>query len=111
VALTVAVATGCAVGVRVGRTRTLAVAISEFHLSPVSASAPPGRLTLIAHNYGRLSHNLALVRGQRQVASTSALPPGAQARLVVELHPGRYTLVSTTLDGSALGARATLTVR
>lgn len=111
-ALTVILAAaGCGSQVHVGRSRTLAVAISEFHLDPVSASVLPGRLTLVARNYGRLSHNLALRRGARQIASTSPLPPGAQARLVVKLRPGRYTLESTTLDGAALGARATLIVR
>jgi len=89
----------------------LEVAISDFHLAPVSASVPPGRLTVLAHNYGRLSHNIAIERAGRQIASTSPLPPGTSARLIVNLAPGDYVLLSTSWDGAALGARATLIVR
>jgi hypothetical protein len=102
--------TGCGSTIRVGTGRTLAVALDEYRVNPGSASAPSGVLTLIVRNYGRLSHNLVVASGGYDDGSTSAIPPGNEATLLLDLTPGVYTIYSSILNDDALGIHGTLTV-
>jgi hypothetical protein len=102
---------GCGSTVQVGRGGVLRLAVSEYHIAPASASAAPGRLTLLVRNFGRLEHNLAITAGGRTLASTQPLPPGSQAKLTVSLPRGSYELESTLDSDATLGATAALQVR
>lgn len=94
----------------VGGARTLQVALTEYHVAPQSVRARSGTLTIFAHNYGRLSHNLVISLDGRPEASTQPIPPGQTTELIATLTPGRYVIASTILADQALGAYGTLVV-
>lgn len=94
----------------VGGDRSLSVGLTEYRLTPQAVRVSEGLLTIVVHNYGRLTHNLAIsVNGQTE-GSTNPVPPGQSADLALELTPGTYTMASTLLSDQALGAYGTLTV-
>ena len=99
---------GPVTGVHAGA--TLAVAVSEYRVTPQDVRAPAGTLTIVVHNVGRLTHHLVLTQGGRTDASTEPIPPGHSASLIAYLTPGRYRLASTLFDDQALGAYGTLRV-
>ncbi len=101
---------GCGATTQVGSGRILQVALTEYHVAPQSVSAPSGTLTIFAHNYGRLSHDLVISLGGRAEASTQPIPPGETTELIATLPRGRYLMASTILSDQALGAYGTLTV-
>lgn len=101
---------GCGRIEHVGADRTLAIALTEYRLNPKRATASPGTLTLIVHNYGRLSHNLVVAEDGHTTGSTEVIPPGQTAVLQVYLYTGSYQLSSSILSDASLGARGTLTV-
>jgi uncharacterized cupredoxin-like copper-binding protein len=72
--------------------------------------ATAGRLTIYAHNYGRLTHNLVVTRGTHTTGSTQPIRPGQTSQLVVKLAPGKYLMASTILSDRDLGIYGTLTV-
>jgi hypothetical protein len=96
----------------------LALALTEYRISPQSASVPAGRLRIVARNRGILTHNVELERGTLDSGSRPVLAvihtllPGASAAVVTgPLAPGRYLLVSGVGNQTTLGMAATLTVR
>lgn len=95
----------------VGAGRTLDVGVTEYRITPQDVHAPAGGLTIVVHNYGRMTHNLALTRGGVQQASTAPIGPGAAAKLTLRLTRGNYLMVSTILSDPALGAYGTLIIR
>jgi hypothetical protein len=101
---------GCGSARVVGAGRTLQVGLTEYRLVPATAHALPGMLTIVAHNYGRLNHNLTILQNGQTEGSTSPIPPGATADLTVYLPKGHYTLASTIQSDQTLGAYGTLTV-
>jgi hypothetical protein len=111
--------TGCGAGQTVHVTgRTLSLTLSEYRISPQALSAPAGRIRIVAHNRGILTHNVELERGnldssERTVlARIHTLLPGASEAVVTgPLAPGRYLLVSTVGNQTTLGMSATLLVR
>jgi hypothetical protein len=103
-------AAGCGHTQTVGAGRTLQLGLTEYHLNPQSARASAGLLTIVVHNYGRLTHNLVISLDGRAQGSTQPIPPGQSAELVVDLFKGRYTIASTIMSDQALGASGTLTV-
>ena len=102
---------GCGRTLLVGSDRTLSVGLTEYRIAPQSIHAPPGLLTILVHNYGRLTHNLVISRDGQSEAATPPIPPGETADLAVTLGPGTYLVASTILSDQALGAYGTLTVR
>jgi plastocyanin len=106
-----ALLTGCGRVATVGPSRTLSVAVTEYRINPQSVTASPGPLTITVHNYGRLSHNLAIFSGSVQDATTPPISPGQSAALTVDLTRGKYALASTIMSDQALGTYGTLTVR
>lgn len=111
---------GCGTSTSVHTTsHELAVTLTEYRIAPRTASVPAGRLRLVAHNRGILTHNLELERGsldsgeRRSVlAVIHTLLPGAGGAVVTgPLRPGRYLLVSAVGDQTTLGMAATLIVR
>ena len=72
---------------RVGSDRTVQMAVTEYHLNPESIRANAGVLAIVVHNYGRLTHNLAVSDNGQSVAGTGPISPGqtVELRLVVGL--------------------------
>ena len=87
------------------------MALTEYHVPPQSVQAAAGPLTIVVHNYGRLSHNLVIAQDGHPQASTKAIPPGQTTDLFTTLPPGQYVMASTILADQALGAYGTLSHR
>jgi plastocyanin len=109
-ALCACAAAGCASTATVGGGRVLHLGVTEYRLKPDSVRMSAGVLTIVVHNYGRLTHNLAVSSAGQTEASTKPLWPGQSASLTLNLAPGHYQLASTLLSDQALGAYGTLTV-
>ncbi len=101
---------GCAHVVQIGRRGVLRVALSEYRLGPDQASARTGALTIVARNFGRLTHNLVVSSNGQARATIRPMPPGQSGRVTVSLAPGTYQLASTILSDQALGVYGTLTI-
>jgi hypothetical protein len=89
----------------------LRVGLTEYRLSPQSVSVGAGALTIVAHNYGRLTHNVVVFLDGHSQGSTPPIAPGQTADLTVILSKGRYAIASTVQSDQALGVYGTLTVR
>ncbi len=105
-----AAATGCSRTERLAGNRILRVALSEYHLNPQSVSVSAGTLTLLVHNYGRLTHSLSVSQDGVAAGATKPIAPGQSAALVVTLNPGSYLISSTIQSDLALGQYGTLSV-
>lgn len=103
-------AAGCGATTTVGSSRSLRVGLSEYRVTPERAQADSGLLTIVAHNYGRLTHNLVVSLNGVTEAETRPIAPGETAELETVLSPGRYQLASTVLADEALGAYGTLQI-
>jgi hypothetical protein len=100
------------------RSHELDVTLTEYRITPQSASVPPGRLRIVARNRGILTHNVEIERGtldsgERSILETiHTLLPGASGAVVTgPLAPGKYLLVSAVGNQTTLGMAATLLVR
>jgi hypothetical protein len=112
VALTLAGAVaGCGGTHVVGVHRTVFLALTEYRLSPQRVQARAGPLTIYVRNDGRLTHNLAVMRGSKTTGSTQPIAPGHRARLTVVLRNGTYVMASTMLSDEDLGLYGTLDVK
>lgn len=96
----------------------VAVTLEEYRILPKTVSVPAGRLTIVVHNRGILTHNVALERGsldssEREVLKNvhTLLPGASRSVLTQPLKPGHYLLVSTVGNQAVLGMAATLVVR
>jgi plastocyanin len=94
----------------VGDNRMLTVGITEYRLAPQEVRVSQGLLTIVVHNYGRLTHSLAVSQDGQAEGATSPVGPGQSVELALQLPPGRYTMASTILSDQALGAYGSLTV-
>ncbi len=103
-------AAGCGDRLHVGSDRTLRIAMTEYRLNPQNATAPEGPLTIEIHNYGRLTHNLAISLNGQPAGATKPIGPGQDATLIVDLTKGTYLMASTLLSDEALGEFGTLQV-
>jgi hypothetical protein len=101
---------GCGHTQRVGSDRTLSVGLTEYHLNPQSVRVSAGPLTVLAHNYGRLTHNLVITLKGQSVGATKPIGPGQSAVLTLALAPGTYLMASTILSDQSLGEYGTLKV-
>ncbi len=104
-------AAGCGTTVTVGADDTLRVALGEYRVTPQDVRASPGKLTILVHNYGRLTHDLVISLDGETLATTKPIAPGQTEELDTTLGPGRYLIASTILTDQALGAYGTLDVR
>jgi len=86
------------------------VDVSEYRLRPDDLLARAGRITLSVSNLGRLTHNLQIFSGTREIAASPPIRPRGTAVLVVRLPAGTYTVSSGVLSDDALGERGTLRV-
>src|SRR5512142_2846101 len=101
---------GCSHTRAVGSDRTLRVALNEYRLNPQSAHAGPGVITILVHNYGRLTHNLVVSENGRTIGSTKPMSPGQSAEIDLNLATGKYLMTSTILSDEALGTYGTLSI-
>lgn len=101
---------GCGHTATVGRYRTLRVALTEYRIAPQKVETTAGELTILVHNVGKLTHNLAISQGSQVVDETPPIWPGTTGELVVVLTPGTYTMGSTLFSDQALGEYGTLTI-
>lgn len=100
----------CGSTTTVGKDGTLRIALSEYRVIPQDVHTTAGVLTLVVHNYGRLTHDLVIsLDGQPEIAS-QPIPPGQTQVLSAALIPGRYLMASSILSDQALGAYGTLDV-
>ena len=71
--LVAASAAGCGAATRIGAGGTLQIALSEYRVTPQDVRAAAGLLTIVVHNYGRLSHDLVISRGGVEEAAEADL--------------------------------------
>ena len=121
VALAALPAAGCGADVAYTRApdRRVEVRLDEYRVLPEHVEVRAGRITLTAHNGGRLTHNLAVVQFDRPLGDeqekqygkpTKTLFPGQSAETTVTLEPGKYRLVCTIANHDNLGQYAELKV-
>jgi hypothetical protein len=103
-------AAGCGTTATVGKGGSLQIALSEYRVTPQDVHAGQGLLTIIVHNYGRLTHSLVISQDGRTEALTKPIAPGQTVELAAALVPGRYEMASSILSDQALGAYGTLDV-
>jgi uncharacterized cupredoxin-like copper-binding protein len=99
--------------------RTLRLRLDEYRILPQDVRVARGRLRIVATNLGRLTHNVKIVREDRddteapsrEVGGTRSTQPGESASVTFEaLRPGRYRLACTIANHDDLGQYGTLVV-
>jgi plastocyanin len=121
-ALTVAVAAlaGCGDDTPyvAAKARTLRLRLDEYRILPSRITVPAGRVTIVARDVGRLTHNVAIVQFDRplgedeekQYARTRTAHPGDVVQTTVTLKPGKYRIVCTIANHDNLGQYGELKV-
>jgi uncharacterized cupredoxin-like copper-binding protein len=101
------------------RDGVLKVDLDEYTLRPENVEVPAGTIHLVAHNSGRLTHNLTIEAWDREEGEeatvygrTDTLQPGqtAHERAPIVLKPGKYRLVCTIGNHDDLGQYGELKV-
>jgi hypothetical protein len=101
---------GCSHTIRVGGSRDLRVALTEYRMTPDTIRAYAGTLTITVRNLGTRTHNLAVTLGSFNAAQSPDLVAGATATMTVDLAPGKYLLRSTITGDQSLGLWGSLDV-
>jgi plastocyanin len=112
---------GCGADVAYTRApdRRVEVRLDEYRVLPERIEVRAGRITFVARNTGRLTHNLAVVQFERPLGDeeekdygepTKTLFPGEVGQTTVDLKPGKYRLVCTIANHDNLGQYAELKV-
>jgi len=97
---------------------TVILRLDEYRILPQRVTVPPGRIRIVAHNDGRLTHNVGVVQFDRplgedeekQYGRTPTAHPGETVRTTVNLKPGKYRLVCTIANHDNLGQYGELKV-
>jgi uncharacterized cupredoxin-like copper-binding protein len=99
--------------------RRVEVRLDEYRVVPERVEVHAGRVTIVATNRGRLTHNVAVVQFERPLGDeqekdygkpTKTLFPGETGQTTVDLKPGKYRLVCTIANHDNLGQYAELKV-
>jgi uncharacterized cupredoxin-like copper-binding protein len=99
--------------------RRVEVRLDEYRVLPEHIQVAAGRITLVAHNSGRLTHNVVVVQFKRPLGDevekqygepTKTLFPGQTASTTVTLEPGKFRLICTISNHDNLGQYAELKV-
>jgi len=112
--LAAALAAGCGGDVKYAHApdHRVSVRLTEYSITPQNTEVSAGRITLVAHNVGRLTHNLAVVQFDRPKSGeqermygkpTKTLFPGETGSTTVDLKPGKYRLICTLANHDNLG--------
>ena len=95
------------------------VHLSEYRVTPEHIQVRAGRITIVARNTGRVTHNVAVVQFAHAASAqderaygkpTPTLFPGQTGTTTVALRPGKYRLVCTIANHDNLGQYGELTV-
>jgi uncharacterized cupredoxin-like copper-binding protein len=95
------------------------VVLDEYRVRPEHIEVGAGRVTIVAHDRGRLTHNLEVVAyprpksGEQERAfgePTKTLFPGQTGSTTTVLKPGKYRLICTISNHDNLGMWAELKV-
>jgi uncharacterized cupredoxin-like copper-binding protein len=96
----------------------LNITLDEYRIVPQNIEVRPGRLKLVVHNTGRLTHNLVIQVPDGPdgkpvpIERVATMQPGQTAAPVkVTLAPGEYRIVCTIANHDDLGQYGTLKVR
>jgi hypothetical protein len=114
-------ATGCGGATRYTRAQggRVEVALDEYRVVPQYIQVRPGRVTIVAHDEGRLTHNLEVVAFRRPLTGRPerrfgrrirTLFPGGSDSTTIRLKPGKYRLICTLANHDRLGQYAELKV-
>jgi plastocyanin len=99
--------------------RRVEVRLDEYRVLPEHIQVTAGRITLVARNTGRLTHNLVVVQFDRPLGDeeekrygepTKTLFSGETGSTTVDLEPGKYRLICTISNHDNLGQYAELKV-
>jgi uncharacterized cupredoxin-like copper-binding protein len=99
--------------------RRVVVTLDEFRVRPEHIQVKAGRMTIVARDRGRLTHNLEVVAFRRPKSgeqerqfgeATKTLFPGQTDSTTVDLRPGKYRLICTISNHDNLGMWAELKV-
>jgi uncharacterized cupredoxin-like copper-binding protein len=112
---------GCGEGKLVSTDRPiLRITVDEYRIVPQNLKARPGRIKLVVHNAGRLTHNLVIEIPPKKVGDkpipvegarvTSMQPGETAAPIKVTLAPGTYRLVCTIANHDDLGQYGKLVI-
>ena len=99
------------------RTDGLDVAFGEFAITPEAPVIRPGRVTLVVHNAGQLTHGFEMkLEGSgsgrdRKKIETRTLRSGETLRVEADLAPGVYEIECYIAGHAARGMHTTLEVR
>jgi plastocyanin len=115
------VATGCGGAIAYTRApdRRVDVRLDEYRVLPEHIQVTAGRVTITAHNTGRLTHNLVVAQFNRPLGDeeekhygqpTKTLFPGETGSTTLDLEPGKYRLICTIGNHDNLGQYAELKV-
>jgi uncharacterized cupredoxin-like copper-binding protein len=85
------------------------VSETEFKLAPKDATTKAGKVTIEAKNDGQIVHNLE-VEGNGVEKKTADLQPGSNAKLALNLKPGKYEMYCAIDGHRASGMEGTITV-
>lgn len=88
------------------------ITLREWAVELAQDTVPAGSAVFVARNAGQFEHAFAIEIEGTQL-ETLPIPPGAEARLAVDLTPGTYTIYCPINDGGhrEQGMEATLVVR
>lgn len=97
---------------------TIRLRLDEYRILPQRITVPAGRVTIVARDVGRLTHNVAIVQFDRplgedeekQYARTPTAHPGDVVRTSATLRPGKYRIVCTIANHDNLGQYGELKV-
>lgn len=100
------------------RGHTIRLRLDEYRILPQRVTVPAGRVTIVARDAGRLTHNVAIVQFDRplgkdeekQYARTPTAHPGDVVRASATLRPGKYRIVCTIGNHDNLGQYGELKV-
>ena len=99
--------------------RTLSIELDEYRLMPQDVRVKAGRLSIVATNTGRLTHNVRIVKEDpedseapvTEIDGTRTAQPGESTRVTIEnLRPGTYRLACTIANHDDLGQYGELVV-
>jgi len=90
----------------------LQLQMTEYKVSPLTSYVKPGKLTITAHNDGKLAHNVAVIRqGDVIVGRSSVMLPGQSATIKLSLDPGTYRVLSSLSNDDPLGINGYIVVK
>jgi uncharacterized cupredoxin-like copper-binding protein len=100
------------------RDRTVSLRLDEYRVLPTRVTVHSGRIRIVGHNVGRLTHNVAVVQfdrplgdeQERQYVRTETAHPGERVAASVTLGRGKYRLICTIANHDNLGQYGELKV-